>query len=323
MIAGCCGTREVWRGTGYDGQGERHGRRRARGRRSPGRCRRGCRRVRRRATGRERDQRGRRTQPAAETGAAGDVVRSRRPRPAARPSTSSRAGWCSRPIRTSSSTRRWPGPGSARTVRRRTTSTWSGGSGPVSVADVEVLHVCSLAPLLDPGADVVAELVERLAPTTTVSYDLNIRPAITGVGPEVVARVDRLVAQADLVKASDEDLAALWPDLDEDRRRSEHVRARGRQRGGDPRFRRGAWSWGRRYGGPACSSPPSRSTSSTPSVRATPSVQASSMRCGTTWAPGSPDLDPEARAAALTHAAACAAVTVSRAGADPPWRAEL
>ena len=57
--------------------------------------------------------------------------------------------------------------------------------GSVSVADVEVLHVSSLAPLLDPGADVVAELVERLAPTTTVSYDLNIRPAITGTGPEV------------------------------------------------------------------------------------------------------------------------------------------
>ena len=65
-----------------------------------------------------------------------------------------------------------------------------GGWGPVTVADVEVLHVCSLAPLLEPGAAVVAELVERLAPTSAVSYDLNIRPAITGTGPEVVARVN-------------------------------------------------------------------------------------------------------------------------------------
>ena len=32
----------------------------------------------------------------------------------------------------------------------------------------------------------------------------------------MVARVERMVARADLVKASDEDLAALWPDLDED-----------------------------------------------------------------------------------------------------------
>ncbi len=194
--------------------------------------------------------------------------------------------------------------------------------GPVSVADVEVLHVCSLAPLLDPGADVVAELVERLAPTSAVSYDLNIRPAITGTGPEVVARVNRLVAQADLVKASDEDLAALWPDLDEDHA-IEHLRAVGAGNVVVTRGSEGArWSWGRR--------------SSDQMFVAAQSVNVvDTIGAGDTFGAGLldavwdhlgnrlADLGPEARAAALTHAAACAAVTVSRAGADPPWRAEL
>ena len=35
---------------------------------------------------------------------------------------------------------------------------------------------------------------------------------MTGTGPEVIERVERLAALGDVVKASDEDLEALWPD---------------------------------------------------------------------------------------------------------------
>src|SRR4029079_10978191 len=48
-------------------------------------------------------------------------------------------------------------------------------------------------------------------PRATVTYDVNARPAVTGTGPDVVARVERMVAVTDLVKASDEDLEALYP----------------------------------------------------------------------------------------------------------------
>ena len=54
-------------------------------------------------------------------------------------------------------------------------------------------------------------MLERLRTSATVTYDINARPAITGTGPDLVARVERVAGLADVVRASDEDLAALWP----------------------------------------------------------------------------------------------------------------
>ena len=74
-----------------------------------------------------------------------------------------------------------------------------------------VVHVGSLGALLPPGADDVERLVGVLRATSTVSYDVNARPQVTGTGADVRARVERLASLSDVVKASDEDLLALWP----------------------------------------------------------------------------------------------------------------
>ena len=199
--------------------------------------------------------------------------------------------------------------------------------GPVAVTDVQVLHVCSLAPLLDPGAEVVAGLVDRLAPTTTVTYDLNVRPAITGTGPEVRERVERMVATADLVKASDEDLAHLWPELDEDEA-VEHLVDLCRSvvvvtRGGD----------GASWHVPRGKVPPATGPSVVP---AQPVQVVDTIGAGDTFGAALIDalwerlgdlrlagLSPIESTGALEHAVRCAAITVSRVGADPPWRADL
>ncbi|NYD40726.1 carbohydrate kinase family protein [Nocardioides panaciterrulae] len=76
-----------------------------------------------------------------------------------------------------------------------------------------VVHTCSLGAVLEPGADEVVALLEKLREHATVSYDVNARPAITGTGPDLVDRVERMARLADLVKASDEDLEALYPRL--------------------------------------------------------------------------------------------------------------
>src|SRR3954466_7097752 len=77
-----------------------------------------------------------------------------------------------------------------------------------------VVHTCSLGAVLLPGADDVLALLERLREHATISYDVNARPAITGTGPDLVNRVEKMAGVADLVKASDEDLGALYPQLD-------------------------------------------------------------------------------------------------------------
>ena len=82
---------------------------------------------------------------------------------------------------------------------------WRLGEVPLAPAPAAV-HVCSLGAVVEPGASAVLELVERLRERATVTYDVNVRAAVTGTGSEVVEL-------ADLVKVSDEDLAELWPTL--------------------------------------------------------------------------------------------------------------
>src|SRR5690349_12875057 len=60
--------------------------------------------------------------------------------------------------------------------------------GPVEPGRPVAVHVCSIGVLLEPGAGQVLELLGGLRGTTTISYDVNARPAITGTGPDVVAR---------------------------------------------------------------------------------------------------------------------------------------
>jgi fructokinase len=83
-----------------------------------------------------------------------------------------------------------------------------------------ILHVGSISSWTAPGSEAIARLVERLHAEgrTLISVDPNIRPmladgpvgAVLGnSGPVVRTRLDRLVAQADVVKVSAEDLAWL------------------------------------------------------------------------------------------------------------------
>lgn len=88
--------------------------------------------------------------------------------------------------------------------------TWPGG---VSLDGITCLHTGSLATALAPGADAVAATMAAARRRgVTVSYDPNIRPSLLGDPPAVRARVEELVATADIVKVSAEDLAWLYPD---------------------------------------------------------------------------------------------------------------
>ncbi|MCL2465703.1 MAG: carbohydrate kinase [Micrococcales bacterium] len=77
-----------------------------------------------------------------------------------------------------------------------------------------VVHTGSIATLLPPGADAVTCVLDQHRPTSTITYDPNLRPSIVGpVGP-ARRTVEHLVTMCDVVKASAEDLAWLLPDED-------------------------------------------------------------------------------------------------------------
>jgi fructokinase len=76
---------------------------------------------------------------------------------------------------------------------------------------VVALHAGSLALTMPPGADVLQRLLAGARQDMTVSYDPNCRPLLMGSPDAVRGRIEGLVALADVVKASADDLAWLLP----------------------------------------------------------------------------------------------------------------
>ncbi|MFD8057884.1 carbohydrate kinase [Streptomyces cyaneofuscatus] len=197
---------------------------------------------------------------------------------------------------------------------------------PVTVAPASGhVHTGSIGAVVEPGSATVLDIVRGARATATVSYDPNVRPALMGDHAAAVARVEECVALSDLVKASDEDLAWLYPGEE-----PEKVAARWLEggpavvlvtRGGD---------------GALAVLPGGRITVEAAPVEVVDTVGAGdAFMSGTLHALAAHGLlgagarerlhavDRATVTDVLRHAVASAAVTVSRAGANPPDAAEL
>jgi fructokinase len=80
--------------------------------------------------------------------------------------------------------------------------------------DLKVLHFGSLGSALQPGADEVRALVDRYRGTSLITYDPNWRDGLAVGDPRQI--VDGNVARADVVKLSDDDAAAIYPGVELD-----------------------------------------------------------------------------------------------------------
>jgi len=200
--------------------------------------------------------------------------------------------------------------------------------GPVEATTVEAavaVHACSIGAVLAPGADDVLALLDRaVAAGTLVSYDVNARPAITGTGPDLVARVEAVVALAHLVKASDEDLASLYPTRSTDEAAA-HLRTLGPAvvvvtRGGEG----STWYAATRVDAPAATTEVVDTIGAGDTFSAALVDGLVRQAAGAGGSPTPATLLEQADATSLlVHAARAAAVTVGRPGCDPPTRAEL
>lgn len=86
--------------------------------------------------------------------------------------------------------------------------------GDVALPPGEHLHVGSIAVTMAPGAENIARWVAERDEAVTVSYDVNVRPNLMSPRAEAVARIESMIARSDIVKMSVEDLAWLRPGID-------------------------------------------------------------------------------------------------------------
>lgn len=105
---------------------------------------------------------------------------------------------------------------------------WTAGELPAPDAGIDAIVLGSLAAFLPPGADALRDWAAAARRTGVVALDPNLRPeALRAVLPgattpdglpeAALRRLDELVGVADVVKASDEDLAAAAPGRDPER----------------------------------------------------------------------------------------------------------
>jgi fructokinase len=195
-------------------------------------------------------------------------------------------------------------------------------------APYTLLHVGSIGSWLAPGADAVADLVDRArAAGVPVSFDPNVRPALAPDLGAVRTRVRRLAATANVVKLSDEDAATLGDSDD-----SHDSDDSGDPATPDELLRLGPTLVAMTRGGSGALLLSGRSRVE---VAAGEVVVADTIGAGDSWMSGLlAGIVTEGwstRASYTTDelewlgrmAGATAAITCSRPGADPPWRHEL
>ncbi|MGB0661125.1 MAG: carbohydrate kinase family protein [Mangrovicoccus sp.] len=183
----------------------------------------------------------------------------------------------------------------------------------------QALFAGGISLMSEPCATAYEALVLREAPKRTIMLDPNIRPGFITDEPAYRARLGRMLAVADIVKVSDEDLAWIaGPEAGPQALLDRGPRLVFITRGGD-----GAEAVTAQHSRAA--SPPKVSVTDT--VGAGDTFNAGAMAAllarGKLAKPALAQLLDADLDAALSLACRAAAVTVTRAGANPPWANEL
>lgn len=194
-----------------------------------------------------------------------------------------------------------------------------------------VAHTGSIAAVLEPGAAGVLRLIREARGHATVTFDPNARPTLMGKPADARVTIESLVALADVVKVSDEDLEWLLTGEAADTAAVERLARDWATRG--PAFvvvTRGG------EGATAFTADGRELSITAPRVEVADTVGAgdsfmsglidglwSAGLLGAERRDGLRAIGDDVLTAILERSARIAAITVSRAGANPPGRAEL
>jgi fructokinase len=187
---------------------------------------------------------------------------------------------------------------------------------------VQALHFGSFSLAAEPCGSALEALMQREQNNRVISLDPNIRPTLIHNRDGYLARLDRLVAMADIVRLSGEDLVWLEPGT-----RFEDLAARWLHRGAKlvilTRGAEGATA----VSASAAVSVPGETVKVVDTVGAgdtfTAAMLARLEKTGLLTKPGIARLSRDHLTDVLAFAVKAASITVSRAGANPPWLNEL
>ncbi len=205
----------------------------------------------------------------------------------------------------------------------------SDGSPHFMLAATTLLHTGSIAAMLTPGAGQVLSAVVEAHPHATIAFDPNCRSTIITDVDYARGQAEKFVVLSDVVKASDEDLEWLYPGVDPKESARRWLAMGGTEgpavvvvtQGGE-----GPWA--------ICAA--GEAACQVPAVQVVDTVGAGdSFMAALLSAIVDRELDGAQRRGdlraiststlgeLLNYAARAAAITVSRAGANPPNRAEM
>ncbi len=189
-------------------------------------------------------------------------------------------------------------------------------------SDVNALHFGSISLIHEPGASTLEALMMREATDRVICLDPNIRENLIKDRREYLARIGRLVSMCDILKISDEDVTWITGKTDLSSAARKWLNAGAKvvviTRGGNgvEAFTKGL-----------SIKLPSIDVKVADTVGAgdtfTAGFLASLQRAGKLNKASVAYLDEPALRNAVAYAARAAAITVSRAGANPPWLHEL
>jgi len=188
--------------------------------------------------------------------------------------------------------------------------------------DVEALFFGGISLVVDPCASAYEALQTREAESRVIMIDPNVRPGFITDEAAYRARIDRMIARSDLIKLSDEDLHWLYGDgsLEDLARR---VLARGPKVVFITEGAKGATAFSDRH----TVSVKARKVAVVDTVGAgdtfNAGILAALYRAGVLRKLALASLDAAVLRAALELGVRTAAITVSRAGANPPWADEV
>lgn len=190
---------------------------------------------------------------------------------------------------------------------------------------VQVIHTGSIATTLEPGGSELVDFLREAREHATITYDPNARPTIMGEPEEAYERVKEIIQLADVVKTSDEDIEWFTGETDLDRVAAQWLEMGASlivvTRGGD---------------GSSAFIPGTRIDMPASPVDVVDTVGAGDSFMGglidALWSENMLGLNnryalrnifDETVVRVLARASSISAITVSRAGANPPWKHEL